>query len=144
MDVPRDHARRGDAFGFFVGQLCRKEAPAHAFELVQLLVFVRRNEIAGERAVARHGNRLALRQQLVAAEVAGELGGWNGVSHVHASSLSHMTIYALCAKNAISALCVNTWLELYVVYDINLYHSVLKARPAHGPEGAQRSAHRSN
>ena len=64
MVVARIHARRCDAFGFFVGQLRRQEAPAHLLELVQLLVLVRRDEIAGERAVARNGNRFTLASSL--------------------------------------------------------------------------------
>ena len=85
MIVALVHARRRDAFGFLVRQFRGLEAAAHALELAQLFVFMRRDEISGERAVARNRNRLALRLHLVAAEVAGELGGRNGVSHVHAS-----------------------------------------------------------
>ena len=107
MVVARIHARRGDALGFFVGQFRRQEAPAHALELAQLVIFVRRDEISGERAVARNRNRLALRLHLVAAEVAGELGGRNGISHGHASSISQITIYAVYVKHATSVLCAS-------------------------------------
>src|SRR5271156_32372 len=85
MIVALVHARRRDAFGFLVRQFRGLESPAHALELAQLLILMRRDEIAGERAVARNRNRLALRLHLVAAEVTSELGGRNGVSHVHAS-----------------------------------------------------------
>src|SRR5271156_3712314 len=87
MIVPQVHARRRDALGFLVTQFRGLETPAHALEFLELLILVRRDEISGERAVAGDRNRLALRLHLVAAEVAGELGGRNGVSHDHASSL---------------------------------------------------------
>ena len=51
MIVALVHARRRDAFG--VRQFRGLEAAAYALEFAQLLVLVWRDEIAGERAVAR-------------------------------------------------------------------------------------------
>ena len=88
MIVAGVHARGSDPFDFLVQQLGSLKPAAQAFEFLQLLIFVRRDEVAGERTITRNGNRLTLRQHFIATEVAGELGGRNGISHIHASSLS--------------------------------------------------------
>src|SRR5271156_5634315 len=73
MIMPRIDARRGDGGDFLLRQLARVEAATIILEPQKILILVRRDEIAGDRAMARHRNRLALGQHAVAAEIAGEL-----------------------------------------------------------------------
>ena len=68
--MPRVHARGGAALHVLIRQLRRQEPAAHAFQPGEFFIFVRRNEIARQRAIARNRNRPALRLQLVAPEVA--------------------------------------------------------------------------
>src|ERR1700680_4038776 len=74
MRVPRVHAARADGFDLLLGQLGGGEAAAPFPEAPELLIFVRPDEVAGDLAVARHGDGLALSAHSIAAEIAGELG----------------------------------------------------------------------
>src|SRR6266849_5123023 len=61
--------------------VCRASMP----DAPELLIFVRPDEVAGDLAVARHGDGLALGAHPVAAEIAGELRSRDGLGRVHRS-----------------------------------------------------------
>ena len=70
-----------------IGQFGRREAAATLFEAAEFLVFVRRNEIARDRSVARYRHGLSLGEHSIAAKIPGELRSGDGVSHSQMSSL---------------------------------------------------------
>ena len=79
------HAGRADGFDLFLRQLGGGEAAAAFPKALELLIFVRPDEVAGDLAVARHGDGLALGAHPVAAEIAGELGSRDSLGRIHGS-----------------------------------------------------------
>ena len=85
MRVPCVHAGRADRPDLFLRQLGGGEAAAAFPEALELLIFVRADEVAGDLAVARHGDGLALGAHPVAAEIAGKLGSRDSFGRIHGS-----------------------------------------------------------
>jgi hypothetical protein len=83
MRVPRVHAGRTDGSDLFLRQLGGGEASAALLEALELLIFVRADEVAGDLPMARHGNGLALGAHPVAAEIAGELRSRDSLGRIH-------------------------------------------------------------
>src|SRR5262249_2287678 len=84
--MPRIHARSADCFDLLLRQLGGGKAAAAFAEALELLIFVGADEVTGDLAVTRNGNRLALRAHAVAAEITGELGSRDGFGRIHGSS----------------------------------------------------------
>ena len=123
MIVARVHPRRSNAFGLVVGQLRRQKAAAHTLELAQLVIFVRRDEIAGERAVARNAEPPRAAPASCSDRSCGRTRRPERCQPCPCVLFSRMTVYALCAKNAISVLRVNVGLgNPRKVFDNVLYH----------------------
>ena len=103
MRVARIHARGANCLKLILGKLGSGKAAAAVAKTLELLIFIRADEIAGDLAVARHGNRLTLRAHAVAAEVAGEFGSRDGFGRVHGDLSFSIPIYANYVKTAICA-----------------------------------------
>jgi hypothetical protein len=79
---------RTDRLDLLLRQLGGGEAAAAFQEALELLILVGADEVAGDLAVARDGDGLALGPHPVSAEIAGELGSRGGLGGVHGSSPS--------------------------------------------------------
>src|SRR5580698_4403618 len=69
MRMSRVHAGGADRFDLLIGQFRRCKAAAALFEALEFLVFLGREEIAGDRTIARYGDGRALREHAIAAEI---------------------------------------------------------------------------
>ena len=95
MIVTRIHAgRRLDFRKFLVTQFRDVQVASHA--TAHLFKLIGGDKIADDASVAGHRNGFTLGLQFVAAEIANELGGRNGLSHIREPSLLHPN-HALCA-----------------------------------------------
>jgi hypothetical protein len=86
MIMPRIHADVRNGAHFVLGKLGGGKAAALCLEAHELLILLRRHEIAGDVSMTGHFDGFPLGEQTVAAEITGEFGCPNSLGLRHAPS----------------------------------------------------------
>ena len=109
MRVTWIHPSLVDCANFIVGKVSRRKTSPLGPETLKFLVLVRRHEVSGDLAVARHWHRALLREHAITTEIARKLGGGDSFGLGHGDLNKDgvgIVLYANRVKYAIYAKCV--------------------------------------